>query len=380
MKVCYIGDAGDIHVQKWLKYFADNGNDVHIISQRSFADDGIDLDIKNVSLRLLGKIPATLKLVSSLVNLIWSIIQVRRIIGKIKPDIFHVQYIGGWGFLGALSGFHPLLMTAFGSDIFVAPKKSRINKLTIEYALRKADIILTTSVYLKSYLHTEFRLPEHKVRIVPWGIDLKVFHKGYDSKVVELRRDLKIDANSFVVFSPRLLMEWAQVKSIVEAMPYVLAKYPNVILVLLKSVGKNTEYEQSTDNLAKKLGVSQNIRLIRRVFTPEEMAVMNNTSDVSISIPKSDQFASSIMEAMVCGAIPIVGDLEVYRQYLTDGENAFIVNPKDPGQIAETIIYCIEHPEVKEKFYTINKRIIEEKEDWNKNAYKMKEIYAEFIE
>jgi len=123
MKVCYIGDAGDIHVQVWVKYFAGNGNDVHILSQRSFADDGIDLGIKNVSLHLLGKIPAKVKPLSSLVNLIWSIIQVRRIIGEIKPNILHIQYIGGWGFLGALSGFHPLLMTDADSGQIGHPVK-----------------------------------------------------------------------------------------------------------------------------------------------------------------------------------------------------------------------------------------------------------------
>ncbi|MFC2004919.1 glycosyltransferase, partial [Chloroflexota bacterium] len=32
MKICFIADARSVHTQKWVKYFANNGNDVHLIS------------------------------------------------------------------------------------------------------------------------------------------------------------------------------------------------------------------------------------------------------------------------------------------------------------------------------------------------------------
>jgi len=70
-----------------------------------------------------------------------------------------------------------------------------------------------------------------------------------------------------------------------------------------------------------------------------------------------------------------VGNLEVYRQYLADGINALFVDPDNTSNIADKIIYCIEHPELKKRYYTINRKIIEEKENWSKNAAKLAELY-----
>ena len=36
MKICYLADAGSIHTQRWIKYFADNGHEVYLISPRPF--------------------------------------------------------------------------------------------------------------------------------------------------------------------------------------------------------------------------------------------------------------------------------------------------------------------------------------------------------
>jgi glycosyltransferase involved in cell wall biosynthesis len=105
------------------------------------------------------------------------------------------------------------------------------------------------------------------------------------------------------------------------------------------------------------------------------MAILYNTADALISIPKSDQFSACIQEGMVCGMIPIVGNLEVYRQYLVDDKNAFFVDPENPKEIAQKIIYGVEHPELREKLYEINRKIIGEKEDWDKNTKKMEDLY-----
>ena len=126
---------------------------------------------------------------------------------------------------------------------------------------------------------------------------------------------------------------------------------------------------------AEKLEVVNNARFISKLITPREMAVYLNAADAFLSTPKYDQFGSSVMEGMACGSIPIVSDIKVYYQYLRDGANALFVNPENPRETAERITYCIEHPEIKDEFYTINRKIIEEKEDWNKNAKKMEELY-----
>ena len=370
MRICILGNAGSIHIQRWAEYFASKNHEVHLISSRSVNEINMN-NVKLYHLRM-SRLP---------INLLFSSVQLRKFIRQIRPDILHAHYISSLAFVGALSGFHPFVLSAWGSDVLVAPQNSRITALKISFCLRKADVTFATSQYLKEYIHKEFNLPQHSVIATPWGTDLETFHKGYEIEVKKLKSRLGIDEGDFVILSPRHLQEFYKIEYIVKAMPHIVAKYPNVVLILLKGAAKaaDNEYEISVDNLCRELGISKNTRIMRKELKPHEMAVVYNASDVLISIPKSDLFGISIQEGMVCGVIPIVGELAMYHQYLKDGENALFVASEDAQQIAEKVIHCIENPELKERFHEINKCIIEEKENWNRNAQKIEELYESLV-
>lgn len=375
MRICYIADAGSIHTQRWLNYFAQKGHEVHLISPMSGEGyaEGIQL---HLLVRLMPRIWPVTRYFS---GLLW-LAQTRRLVRTIKPDVLHAHSIAVNGYLAACSGFHPLVSSAWGSDVLSDPKNSKISRLAVEFALRKADFVLTTSQYLKGYLSAQFNLPETKVKALPWGVDLKIFIKGYETEVQELKVSMETGDSDFVVLSPRHLREHYRIENIVRAIPYITAKHPGVIVIILRGAAEDSQFESRVDKLIRQLGIWQKVRLIRRHLSSQEMAVLYNTCDAFISIPKSDQFASSIQEGMACGAIPIVGNLEVYRQYLTDGKNALFVDPDAPEDIAEKAIYCIEHPKLKQRFYDINRKIIEENEDWARNAVKVEQLYQNLLE
>jgi len=106
MKICYLANADSIHTQRWVKYFADRGHEVHLI-----------------------------------INLLIEIIQIRKLIKKIKPDIIHAHYVADYGFHAALTNFHPFILSVWGSDVLVAPRRSYFIKMMVKYALNKSDII-----------------------------------------------------------------------------------------------------------------------------------------------------------------------------------------------------------------------------------------------
>ena len=362
MKICYISTKS-IHTRRWVEYFAERGHEVHLITPEYDNIEGVKIYEVN---------PKASKL-----SPLFKAIMIRNLVKKIKPDILHAHQVVPFGLYGALSGFHPFVVSAWGSDVLTFPK-SRISKWLVRFVLNKADVITTTAEFMGSYLCKEFKMQESKIIRIPWGIDLKNFYRNYQEKLKKLRNELEIEEDSLVILSNRNLVTNYNVQRIIDAIPYMTKKYPNTVFVFIRGYG-SSELEDEMRLKAEKMGVINNVRFISKAVTPKEMAICLNMADVFISIPKTDQFGSSIMEGMACDAIPIVSDIEVYKQYLADGENAFFVDPENPKEIAERIIYCIEHPELKEKFFTINKRIIEEKEDWNKNAKKMEELYENLL-
>jgi len=307
---------------------------------------------------------------------IWNI---RKAVKEIDPDILHAHYTSHFGVYGALTGFHPFIVSVCGSDVLRDPKESRIRRYGVSYALKKADCITTTAEFMKGYLVKTFGLSQDKILRVPWGIDLEVFHQGYEKEVRTLKRALGIKAGVPVMLSNRHMAPQYEIESIIDAIPHVLKSHPDAIFIFIRGSG-SSEFESKMRAKAEKLEVANNTRFISKFTTPKEMAIYSNMADVFLSIPKTDQFGSSVMDGMACGCIPIVSDIKVYHQYLRDGVNALFVNPENPREIAEKITYSIEHSKIKDGFYAINRKIIEEKEDSNKNAEKMEELYKNLLD
>ncbi len=374
MRICYVADASNIHTQRWVKYFADKGHEVHLISPEPFEDDNIG----NVELHLLKRVRPQIRIISFLIDALSHIVQTRKLVRKIKPDILHAHYIFGNGLLAALSGFHPLVLTAWGSDVFVDPHKSPIHRYTVRFALKRADLVTTATRYVNEYIQQEFNVLPNKIKTIFWGLDPNVFRKGYLNEVRILRKNLNINGDAFTVISPRHMSEHYGIEFIIKSIPYIIEKYPNICFIFLRGFAMSTSYEGKLQTLAENLGVKEYTRFVSQRLEPEEMVIYYNMCDVLISIPRTDQFGLCIAEGMACGAIPTVGNLEAYREHLADSENALFVDRENPQDIAEKVIHCIEHPELKEGFYEVNRKIVEENLDWNRNAPHMEELYLSY--
>src|SRR4030043_1273427 len=71
--------------------------------------------------------------------------RIRKIIKNYKPDLLHAHYATSYGLIGALSGFHPFIISVWGSDVYDFPYRSIFHKILLKHNLSKADIILSTS-------------------------------------------------------------------------------------------------------------------------------------------------------------------------------------------------------------------------------------------
>ena len=124
MKICYTGPLGRTHhTERWMRYFAEAGHEVYLISSGELSGD----DIGNVKLHKLKGFSPQIRIISFLLNFIPFMIQFKRLIKNINPEIIHAQCITNITLLGAISGLHPFVVTAWGSDVLIASKKSKIS-------------------------------------------------------------------------------------------------------------------------------------------------------------------------------------------------------------------------------------------------------------
>lgn len=373
MKIMLLSDAASIHTVRWAQYFAKRGHEVHLLSFNPFTGSPSE----KINLHRLKRI-RYIPVISTPLNLVWNVIQVKRLASKNQIDLLNAHYLSDFGVIGSLAGIHPFVASAWGSDVLRMSKNPSVRKSFVIFCMRVADVVTTTAIQTREYVINTFSLNPEKVVRIPWGIDLDIFHRGYAKEVNALKKTLGLNPGIPVILSNRTLRENYSIESIVDSIPKVLREHPDAVFLFIRGYG-STEYEEKITAKARDLGILKNIRIISQLVSPEDMAVFLNASDAFISLAKTDQFASSIMEGMACGTIPILSDLAVYKQYLRDKENALFVNFDDSDDIARAVNFCIDNPNIREEFYKINREIIEREEDWSKNAKRMEELFEALL-
>jgi glycosyltransferase involved in cell wall biosynthesis len=104
------------------------------------------------------------------------------------------------------------------------------------------------------------------------------------------------------------------------------------------------------------------------------------SSDIYVSTSLSDAgLSASTAEAMACGLPVIVTDSGENRVWIEDGKNGFVVPLANPKILAEKIIYLIKNKDIKARFGEINRKIIEERNNYYKEMAKMERIYEEIL-
>lgn len=365
MKICYFANAASIHTVRWVKYFADRGHEVHLVSIKTYGNDRAE----NVNLHLLKVFCPQIRIVSYIIFLVYSVTQIRGFLRKLNPDILHTHYIPVYGFLGALSCFHPLVVTAWGSDVLINPKLSRARKWAVEFALRRADLITCDAEHVKAALVGLGAKPA-KINLINFGIDVQKFTPG--PKDEELIRKLGI-SDSPVIISLRSLEPIYDIDSLVNAVPLVLKEVSEAKFLI---AGRGSQ-EAKLRELAKSLGVDGSIKFVG--FIPnDELPRYLRVADVCVSTSLSDAgIAASTAEAMACELPVVITDFGDNRKWVEDGENGSLVPLRNPEVLASRILALLSDKEKRIKFGQVGRRVIEERMNIEKEMQRMEMLYEQ---
>lgn len=365
MKICYIASPG-VHSNRWVRYFVDSGHEVHMVASAKPSFGAIE----NVKLHVLKRFGPRTRIVNYLVNLVPLILQFKRLIRKINPDIIHAHYITDTALLGAASGFHPFVVTVWGSDVLIAPQKSKVSRWIAKYVLKRADLITCDAEHIQEPLK-QLGADPRKINLILFGVDIQKFKPG--QKNGRLRKELGI-LNSPAIISLRHLEPLYDIETLIASIPLVLEEIPEAKFVLL---GKGSQ-EVKLKELSKSLGVPDSVRFVGQV-PPDEVPQYLTSVDICVSTALSDAGPGGIIEAMACELPVIITDFGDNRKWVEDGVNGFIIPLRSPQVLASRIVHLMRNRDLRQKFGKINRQIIVEKNNWEKEMGKMEKLYEELI-
>jgi L-malate glycosyltransferase len=369
MRICLMSTWPSVHTQYWLAALSKRGHEVHLLLPPYTAPaDALPHGVKCHTFSWRRRVRGT--------GAVLLAIELRHKLRQIAPDIFHVHSVfatNNWrlfSWVAAMCTFHPLVLTAWGSDLLV-PKASAAAKLFVQIALRSADLITADS---RSLLEAARDLGARRDRLheIQFGVDTELFRP--DVETTALRHRLNLGSGP-VVYSPRAFMPVYNQLTIVEAIPAVLKVYPDCHFVFKRRVDHHSpEYEASVQQRVEELGVTHAVRIAPEL-PYDELPALYALADVMISVPNFDGTPRSVLETMACGAYPVVSDVAALHEWITDQENGLFVEAIKPNKVAEAILQALSSTEMRETARLKNREIVKSRADSEVWISKMESLY-----
>jgi L-malate glycosyltransferase len=365
MKICFVADGKEDHTRFIVNYFAQE-HEVHLISYRF--NKGYN---SRVILHLLKPpiyLPEKMK---DYLLFLYGTYQTKRLIAVIQPEIIDAHFITVFGFLATSSRFHPLIVTAWGSDLLVHPKKNLIWRLLAKHTLQKADYLIC--------LFDQTMLQDQVGKWIPHNLEMASIPRGINTELfknrdrISLRQKYGLKADDIVVINIRGGEPIYDPVTFLKSVPFVIKEFPQTKFFALYQ-----QHQETFKKIIAKLGIEKNIVMLN--WMPNEKIVdYLSISDIYVSTSLSDGASNALFEGMACELAPVVTDIAANRFWIEDEKNGFLFKPKDYAHLAELIVRLIKDKNRREEFGTKCRAIVVEKAEFKTQMGKIEIIYQDLL-
>jgi glycosyltransferase involved in cell wall biosynthesis len=286
----------------------------------------------------------------------------------IQPDIVHAGWVQSDGFIAAASGFHPLLLMPWGSDILLISDRSPRERAITEYTIQRADMIACDCEVVKNKILALANYPPERIVVFPWGIDLRLFRPDPVQRQA-VRARLGWSGSKVIVMMRNFAPVYA-VDDFLRALPAVVHAEPDVRVLM---IGRGP-LEASLRQLADKLGLVSYLYWTGFVENSQLPRYLN-AADLYVSSSLSDGTAVSHLEAMACGLPVVLTDTPSSFEWVTDRVNGRIAPRQNPEALSTAIIGLLQDSEQRRAMGERNVAIVRERADWDRNFARLEEMY-----
>jgi len=360
LKVLLLSDTYSEHTEKWALGLASAGIEVGIFSFNKASYPWYQ-NKENVTFLYEPDERLSANSGSGKLGYLKYVGLLKKAIHTFNPHVLHAHYATSYGLIGALSGFHPFVISAWGTDVMKFPQKNFINKFILKYNLRKADAICATSYTIKKYLES---VTGKAVTVIPFGVNVNEFKRK--------KADSLFDKDVFVFGSIKPLETVYNTDVLIKAFAALKVKYPTFKTKLL-IIGEGSQANALKQSAAD-LKIEKEIIFTGRVpFS--QISDYYNMLDVLVNISDYESFGVSVIEAMACEKPVIVTNTGGLKEIV---ENSNFGSLVEVGNVEQTTFEMEKYALDKELTQRIGKQAREKivlKYNWNDNIRQMIDVY-----
>jgi len=370
VRLVFVADGRSPIARSWIEYFVRVEREVSLVSTRPCAGIQGLAALEIVSLWPGGggtgaRRQRNLVLVTALRHWLGPSMVRRRaaklrgILRQWQPDLVHALRLPFEGMLAtAADPAAPLVISIWGNDLTLHAPASPMMRWSTRRSLRRA-----------AGLHSDCRRDEQlaakwgfrAVRptlVIPGngGVRREAFFAGRRAN----DPDFGIEPRAPVVVQPRGLRAYVRSDTFFRAIPLIRQQRPEVVFACPAMDGA-----AEAESWRSKLDLGRSLRLLP-ALDAASMGALFRRAAVSVSPSTHDGTPNTLLEAMACGCLPVAGDLDSIREWITDGENGLLVDPADESALAAAVLRGLSEEGLRAKAAEINTRRIAERAEYDR--------------
>jgi D-inositol-3-phosphate glycosyltransferase len=268
-----------------------------------------------------------------------------RLIGyaaKAKPNLFHILWNNKFQLLDCtvLMLYYRLLgkkIVFTAHNVNAAKRDSRdswLNRVSLKIQYRLSNHIFVHTEAMKSELLSDFRVPEEKVSVIPFGINNTVPTTGLLS--AEAKRQLGISKDHKVLLFFGNIAPYKGLEYLVAAVPELLKRDGSYrLLIVGKPKGPEGYWNQIRHTISSS-GIAERVIAKIEYVPDEETELYFKAADVLI-LPYAHVFQSGVLFLGYSFGLPaIAADVGSLKEEIAES-TGFVFTPRDSSDLARKI-------------------------------------------
>lgn len=362
MKLCYLANAASIHTRKWALHFARRGYDVHLVSLHP---PPLGETLTGVSVHYLGAKNRTARWVPGWRYLLMAG-RVRALVRRLRPHILHAHYATGYGLLGSLAGFHPYVLSVWGSDVLQFPRTSPIHRALVRFNLGRADYICSTSRHMARLTRA---YTTREVVWTPFGVDCTQFNGE--------RPAAARDDGAVTIGTVRPLEQGYGIEHLIHAVAALRAR-PWAAGLRLLIVGDGTE-RRPLERLARALGIEAVTEFVGTVPHDRVPEYLRRFTIYVAPSVHEESFGVAVLEASACGVPVVASGVGGLPEVVEDGVTGLLVPPADHVALADALEGLVQNRALRRQMGEEGRRFVRDRYAWNRTALAMEGLYESIM-
>jgi L-malate glycosyltransferase len=354
MKIAFLAAHTSVHTIKWVNEMARRGHETHLITMHPGSNP---LDGKVIPHLLPIKAPIGYYTNASIL---------KKLLWKIQPDILNTHFASGYGTLSRWCGFHPNILSVYGSDVFDFPFEAKWKFKLIQKNILAADRVSSTSWVMKRQTES-IQNPAKEIVVTPFGVDCEKFAP-----------QPKMPSKKLRIGTVKKMAPKYGITDLIRA--FSIAKLKGLNEAELCLVGDGPQLPE-LKNFVKKLGLEDSVLFVGPVLHADVPKWLN-TFDIfaALSTKDSESFGVAVVEASACELPVLVSNVGGLPEVVIEGETGFVVPKHDPRSAADKIIQLAKEPNLRKLFGKNGREMVLKKYEWSQNADIMEQLYFATIQ